>query len=234
MNLNLGCPAGTVVSKCKGAGFLSQPERLDQFLDEIFTRTDSKVKISIKTRLGINEYEEFHQILEIYNKYPLCELIIHPRLQKDYYNNTPNLEIFEEACKQSKHEICYNGDIFTAKDYATFHNKFPKITKVMMGRGLIGNPGLIKSIKEEGYSIDKKTLFNFHNRVLEDYRAILSGDVNVLYKMKELWYYMGPLFEDAEKERKKIRKTNHLSEYKAIVTHLFREKDLAENAGFHP
>ena len=88
VNLNMGCPSKTVVSKGRGAGFLAFPEELDYFLDEVFERiSNTDVKLSIKTRLGRDEPEEFFRILEIYNQYPLEELIIHPRVQKDFYKN---------------------------------------------------------------------------------------------------------------------------------------------------
>ena len=57
VNLNLGCPSKTVVTKGRGAGFLDRPDELDKFLDEIFRKCD--VKISIKTRLGMDAPDEF-------------------------------------------------------------------------------------------------------------------------------------------------------------------------------
>lgn len=233
INLNLGCPAGTVVSKCKGSGFLAHKERLNQFLEEIYTNTDDDIKISIKTRLGKDDPSEFYDLMNLYNQYPIHELIIHPRIQKDFYKNTPNMQVFKDALKLSKNPVCYNGDLFTADDFMIFHTECPDVDRVMMGRGLIGNPGLIKSIKED-WSMDRKILKQFHDRILKDYQEILSGDVNVLYKMKELWYYMIPMFKDSENYAKKIRKCKHLSEYNDIVTELFSAKEIPANAGFMP
>ena len=115
INLNMGCPSGTVVSKFRGAGFLAKPDELDRFLDKILKRKElQSIHISVKTRIGITSAEEFDYLLTIYNQYPLKELIIHPRVQKDYYNiNLPNLEAFSEAIKKSiKSIVRYNGDIF--------------------------------------------------------------------------------------------------------------------------
>ena len=78
VNLNLGCPSGTVVTKHRGAGFLAVPEELDHFLEEIFA--DCPLRISVKTRIGINDAGEWERILSIYEKYPMEELIIHPRV----------------------------------------------------------------------------------------------------------------------------------------------------------
>ena len=79
VNLNLGCPSKTVVTKRRGAGFLAEPERLEAFLDEIFGKCP--IRISVKTRLGMEEPGEFTRLLKIYNKYPMEELIIHPRVK---------------------------------------------------------------------------------------------------------------------------------------------------------
>ena len=76
LNLNLGCPSKTVVTKYRGSGFLAKPEELDHFLEEVFARTECE--ISLKTRIGVEDGEEFERLLEIYNKYPLKELIVHP------------------------------------------------------------------------------------------------------------------------------------------------------------
>ncbi len=124
INLNLGCPAGTVVSKNRGSGFLAKREELDIFLNEIFKIRD--MRISIKTRIGKDNPEEFYELIKIYNKYPIEELIIHPRTQKDFYGNKPNLDVFKDAINLSVNPICYNGDIFTTNDYNKLIKNFPK------------------------------------------------------------------------------------------------------------
>lgn len=223
INLNLGCPSGTVVAKQKGSGFLRLPKELDLFLDEIFSK--SQVKISIKTRLGIDQPEEFFDLLEVFNKYPIEELIIHPRVQQDYYKNTPNYEIFRAALALSKNPVCYNGDICTTEDYEKLLLDFPKLEKVMIGRGSIANPGLITEIKERK-ELEKGLLKEFHDVIYSGYKNILFGDRNVLFKMKDLWFYMITLFPDHEKYAKKIKKAERFSDYDDAVSNLFREREL--------
>lgn len=223
INLNLGCPSGTVVSKNKGSGFLAKKAELDVFLDEIFTQ--SITKISIKTRLGKDQHDEFYELIEIFNKYPMEELIIHPRIQKDFYKNTPNLEIFRDALRLSKNPVCYNGDIFSVEDYKKFTEDFPDVGTLMLGRGLLANPGLIPEITG-GRQLEKALLKEFHDRIYENYQKILFGDRNVLFKMKELWFYMIPLFADSAKHAKKIKKAERLYDYEAAVSSLFREREI--------
>jgi tRNA-dihydrouridine synthase len=226
INLNLGCPSKTVVSKNRGSGFLSKKEELDVFLDEIFSK--SITRISIKTRIGKDQPEEFYDLIEIFNKYPIEELIIHPRIQKDFYNNKPNLKIFKEALRSSKNPVCYNGDIFTVKDYKEFSADFPSVDTLMLGRGLLANPGLIIDIANNT-KLNKKSLETFHNRVYEDYKRVLYGDKNVLFKMKEIWFYMIRIFSDHTKYEKKIKKADRLYDYEEAVSNLFREQDILDN-----
>ena len=220
INLNLGCPSGTVVAKHKGSGFLAQREQLDEFLENIFSKASTK--ISIKTRIGKDSPDEFYKLIEIFNKYPLEEIIIHPRIQTDFYKNKPNMKVFKDALALSKNPVCYNGDIFNRSHYRKLAEIYPSLDAVMLGRGLIANPALIGEIKNS-HVMDKQIMKAFHDEVYAGYQKILSGERNVLFKMKELWFYMIYLFEESDKYAKKIRKTNRLSDYEAIISRLFQE-----------
>ena len=228
INLNLGCPAGTVVSKKRGSGFLAYPDELDKFLDEIYKISD--MKISIKTRLGKERSEEFYNLIEIYNKYPLEELIIHPRTREDFYGNIPNLKMFKEALSLSKHPICYNGDIFTTENYNEIVKEFPEIDKVMLGRGVLANPGLIGEIRENNF-ISKEVLKEFHDEIFENYTILLNEDKNAMYRMKELWGYMSHIFTDNKKYYKKIKKAQKAKDYREAVSRLFEEQEIIKGAG---
>ena len=222
VNLNLGCPSGTVVSKGKGAGFLEEPEKLDRFLAEIFENVQGE--ISIKTRIGTENPEEFDTLLEIYKKYPVKELIIHPRLLKDYYKNQPDWKAFQKAGQKLDCPLCYNGDLFTLKRCREFTEQFPETQSLMLGRGLLRNPCLIRELKGEE-NLTKEKLKAFHDALCSEYEQVMSGDRSTLFKMKELWFYMGDLFPDSKKYLKKIKKTQKVTEYRQAVEELFRERD---------
>ncbi len=228
VNLNLGCPSPTVVTKGRGSGFLGEPELLQIFFDQIFSALD--MKISVKTRIGKDSPEEFGRLMEIYNKYPIEELIIHPRVQKDLYKNEPNWKVMKEAVSLSKNPLCYNGNLFSAEDYKEFTTAFPSIDHIMLGRGMVANPGLAGEMKN-GEKMEKGQLKAFHDEILKGYEEIISGDRNVLFKMKELWAYMIQMFDGSEKYGKKIRKSQHLADYRAVVDSLFGELDLKESGG---
>lgn len=219
VNLNLGCPSGTVVSKGRGSGFLAMPEELDRFLDGIFSKCP--LKISIKTRIGKLDAADWEELLAIYEKYPMTELIIHPRIQRDFYKNTPDMEAFAKAEERSSHLLCYNGDVFSVEDYERVTKQFPSVERMMLGRGILMNPGLIDEINgKEG--VNAKELRAFHDEVMEGYLAVMSGERNTLFRMKELWSYLGERFPDGEKALKRLRKATRIPEYQAAVSEVFQ------------
>lgn len=222
VNLNLGCPSGTVVAKKKGAGLLAYTDDLNEFLYKIYEKAD--IKISVKTRIGKSNPEEFCEILDIYNKYPMEELIIHPRLQTDFYKNKPDMKMFQYAVNHSKNRLCYNGDITSAEDYCNITEKYGNIAiAVMIGRGFLKNPLLINKISAcnmESNDID--IIKRLHDRLVADYTKEMSGERPVLFKMKELWAYMGDMFPGSEKLLKKLRKAESLKNYRIMAEEIMR------------
>lgn len=231
VNLNLGCPSGTVVARNRGAGFLGTPRELETFLDEIFEKCP--LEISIKTRIGMDYMDEWAPLLKIYQKFPMKELIIHPRLQKEGYQGVPHLEAFAEAADTLQCPLCYNGDITSPETLAHILEKLPMVDTVMIGRGILQNPGLLQQLKAastdfNGVSLPSSedcldVLKEFHNSLLAGYQVIMSGDTNTLYKMKDLWTFLSRSFESPDKYVKKIRKATDVSDYKLAVNALFRE-----------
>ena len=251
VNLNVGCPSGTVVSKKRGAGFLAYPDELDAFLSEVYEKCP--IKISIKTRIGLEDEKEWEKILAIYEKYPMEELIIHPRLRSDFYKGAIRKDAFAKALGQIKVPICYNGEINSVEDFVRIKEEFSQVDRIMLGRGILRHPELLAQIRSythckniedakknpifnccsdeipgentriealTGTDVEneiKKRLRAFHDETYAGYREIMPGDKNTLFKMKELWSYMGESFPGAEKQIKQIKKANRLIEYENAV-----------------
>lgn len=221
INLNLGCPSKTVVTKGKGSGFLAKPEELERFLTEIFDALSGEVKISVKTRIGKEDPEEFPALLELFNKYPMEELIIHPRVQKDGYGNVPRLELYELAEKQSVNPLCYNGDLYTREQIRNFAERFPGTERLMFGRGFLRDPGLLYNEGKDLKDIFEK-FWAFHDLVYEGYQERNMGDRNVLFKMKELWSYQVYQFSEPERLFKTFKKVQDCNEYEQMIRNLRR------------
>jgi tRNA-dihydrouridine synthase len=219
VNLNLGCPSGTVVAKGKGSGMLRDTVALDAFLEEVFR--DTPLPISVKTRIGMESAREFPRILEIYNRYPIHELTVHPRVRKVFYKGGVEMEAFRYASENSKNKLCFNGNLNSLQDISAFSAEFPQIDSVMLGRGLIGDPGMLV-----GTTAAK--LEAFHNDLLEEYMVCFGSARNAMFRMKENWGFLLHRFEGSEKLGKRLRKTTDVTEFKSITSEIFHTLPLAE------
>ena len=230
VNLNAGCPSGTVVAKHKGAGMLSDLNTLDAFLDRVFSA--APVSVSVKTRMGMNSTHEFPAILEVYKRYPLSELIVHARDRAGLYKSLPDREAFARAFEGCPFPVCYNGNIFNAAHMASLTAEIPGISRVMLGRGAAANPALFRVLKG-GPPLSRFELRDFHDRLLDD--ALSSGlsPHYAMARMKELWYYMIWMFPGSAKEYKALNKSRSLDEYRSAVSCVFSACAFDPDTGFN-
>jgi tRNA-dihydrouridine synthase len=248
VNLNLGCPSGTVVAKRKGSGLLRYTDELEEFLDAVFEGCGRiGMNLSLKTRLGLDNPDEFYELMDIYNRFPVYELTVHPRIRKDFYREPIRPEYFDHAYDNSVNPLVYNGDLTTISDILTCFEKYPKVNSVMIGRGLLSDPALPAAAKRvicddrvrenpngkicikegyagtdiSGYQTDIDRLIEFHDILLEKFRERLSGDNPVLYHMKDVFTFMSVRFKDDERLIKNVLKSKKLSEYQTAANVLF-------------
>lgn len=224
INLNLGCPSKTVITKGRGSGFLAFPAELREFLDKIFSKTN--LKVSIKTRIGRDDTLLWEELLSIYSEFPLEELIIHPRIQKEFYKGAPHIEAYEAAYRIKNCPICYNGDMFCKEEIENFWKRFPNTDAMMLGRGILRDPCLYEKLfesEEMDASVWKQKVRSFHDALLDAYIEEMSGDRNVLFKMKELWFYLWESFDGSKQLIKKLKKSGSVSEYLRVVEEIFMQ-----------
>lgn len=219
VNLNVGCPAGTVVAKGKGSGMLRSPVLLDHFLEEIFSQP-LPLQVSVKTRLGIASPEEFPAVLDIYNKYPLRRLIVHPRVQKDIYRNEPRMEAFAYAAQHSRAPLCYNGSLLTAAQVLAVQQQYPQLEGIMLGRGLIANPDLLRQVRT-GLPPRKELLYRYMDALYREYAAAYGNPQNAVRHMKGHWHYTMAMFEDDRKLEKTLQRAASPYEYETAVEQVF-------------
>lgn len=212
INLNIGCPSGTVVAKGKGSGMLRDLDELARFFDSVFS--DSPLPISVKTRIGLENPEEFVDILELYNQYPMQELIIHPRVRKQFYDGQVHREWFAYAMEHSRNPLCYNGDIRSLSDVGALENRYPALSAVMIGRGLVADPGMLSG------GTDIAVLEAFLNALMDSYETEFASCRNALFRMKENWAHLHDRFEGSDRLWKKMRKTTDAAEFRRLSAEL--------------
>ena len=174
VNFNLGCPSGTVTAKGKGSGFLAHPNELAAFFDEVFSK--NPLPVSVKTRLGYETPEEFAALLDLYNRYPIACLTVHPRVRKEKYRGPVHLDVFADALANSRNPVCYNGDLRTVGEVRALEGRFPEVTHVMIGRGLVADPALARKLRG-GAGVTRKELSEFLAALYQGYTDFYQGQV---------------------------------------------------------
>ena len=224
VNLNLGCPSGTVVAKEKGSGLLRNLPRLEVFLADVCER--SPLPVSVKTRVGIASDDEYNELIELFCRYSISELIVHPRIQKDFYNGTPRQELYGKTLERAPFPVAYNGDIFTRDDYNALVAAYPQTRHVMIGRGIVANPALARVIRG-GADLALEELERFHNELYQAYTDDMGG--NAVFRMKEWWGYAERSFADPPSVHRIMRKTRRADEYEAAARKIFSTERLADS-----
>jgi len=221
VNWNIGCPYPTVTSKKKGAGMLPYPDMIKSFLDNACS--GSSYVVTVKMRLGMESPEEGIRVIEVLNDYPLGGVIIHARTGIQKYEGKVDLEAFHELASLCKHEITYNGDIFSYNDYLHISEKLPYIKNIMLGRGALTDPFLPSAIK--GIKVAPENKINivraFHDEIFDYYKNRVSGDKHLCDKMIEFWSYMSVNLDQNGKFMKKLKKCRNASYYLELVNQVF-------------
>ena len=221
INLNLGCPYPMATNRGKGSGLLPYPEKVNTILESFFEH--SKLKLSVKHRAGLISTEEIEKTIPILNKFPLTEVIFHPRVASQLYKGNVSESAFEYACNNLIHPLVYNGDIFTLSDFTNTKQMFPKTQDWMLGRGVLSNPFLPSEIKGYQFSPNDKwnKLNEFHESIFENYSRVMDNPGNVLNKMIQFWSYFSYNFPNQKKVFKSIKKTKNLGNFKLEVKKAF-------------
>lgn len=227
VNLNLGCPSGTVVAKEKGSGLLRNPDRLEAFLTNV--RERSPLPVSVKTRIGIANDDEYDELLALFCRCGITELIVHPRVQKDFYSGSPRQELYGKTLECAPFPVAYNGDIFTLDDYDALLAAYPQTRHVMLGRGIMANPALAREIRG-GEGLAREELKRFHDKLYESYTDDMGG--NAVFRMKEWWGYAKCAFADPSSVHRIMRKTRQADEYEAAARKIFSTEKLADSPRF--
>ena len=237
INLNMGCPFPRVANKKRGCGLLPYPMKVDETLGRVFETID--VKFSVKCRLGYFNPDEIAPVIEVFNRYPLSELIIHPRIGKQLYKGEADVHRFVELMPLIKAPLVYNGDIVSVESFERIRERVKPVNEFMLGRGLLANPFLAEEIKanmdflpsvEEPSGCfvanaprNDERLHAYVVDLYEDRLRHAGGSPKVLGRMKELWSYLMYSFDEPQDIWRKIKKINALRDYEEAVEAVFRE-----------
>lgn len=215
VNLNLGCPSGTVTAKGKGSGMLRDIEGLERFLDAVFDQ--APCAISIKTRIGYDSADEWPALCALYARYPISELIIHPRTRSQLYGGVPHYESYARALEMGKGCV-YNGDLRTASDCRRLLETYPGTAALMIGRGLVSNPALARETRG-GAALTREELCAFHDKLLRAYQDTWPKNA-IPGHMLEIMKHVALQLDDTAKPLKALRKAKTLEDYEDAARRL--------------
>lgn len=220
INWNIGCPFPTVTKKIKGSGILPYPDMIRKFLD--IACADTAYSITVKMRLGLDNPEEGARVIEALNEYPISGVVMHARTGVQMYTGNVDLDSFEALISSCKHDVTYNGDIFSYADFMRISSRFPAIKNFMLGRGALQDPFLPSFIKGKATSSTNKLnmIGQFHDEIFNYYKIRTSGDKHLCDKMKEFWTYMSVHTDKDGKLFKKIKKCHTTAAYLETVNQI--------------
>lgn len=224
INWNLGCPFPMVAKKKRGCGLLPHPELVDAFLNEVCAEMPGR--ISVKLRLGRYHKNEINRLIPVLNRYPIAEIIIHPRTGKQMYTGSVDLEAFDKCLRDIVHPIVYNGDIVSLESFNALSGRFNAgVTGWMIGRGALIDPFLPAAILGECDSVEGKIgrFKRFYDDLFEGYRQVFHGPGHLLDRMKGFWNYFSKAFVDGRRIEKKVHRSQRLDNYLNIVDRFFEE-----------
>lgn len=216
IDLNSGCPFPLQTSRGRGAGFIRNSEEYKK-LPEVLAKYPG-VDFSLKMRLGYADPEEWKDVMPILNELKLTHITLHPRVARQQYGGEVDMNQFESFISLSRNPVVYNGDIRTLEDISRIETKYPQLSGIMLGRGLLGRPSLIAE-HTTGEEMDKKErirkTLKFHSDLLAYYQSTLCGDAQILSKIKPFWEYAEE--EIGRKPWKAIKKASSMAKYHSAV-----------------
>ncbi len=226
VNWNIGCPFPTVTNKRRGSGLLEDPDFVKKFLSGIDYTDD--FRFTVKMRLGFSELDEGIEVTERLNLFPIEDVIIHARTGVQKYGGHVDLEGFDILYKLCRHNVIYNGDIYTQDDLDQIRSAFPKIDTFMIGRGLLRNPFLANQLRGDsiGLSTAKDQIWGFHEEMFTHYTARIPDETYRIGKMKDFWTYLSDLVDPERQFTNEIRRTQTEKDYRILVDKMLSQTKL--------
>ena len=219
LNWNLGCPIRSVAAKRRGSGLLPHGEQIDRFLNKACA-AQADMAMSVKIRLGYRDRDEIWPLLEVFNRYPLRYVAIHPRTGVQGYGGEPDLDFLERILPQVQHRVYYSGNIFTVSDAERLQQRFPSIDTCLLGRGVLSDPLLPLRLRGEGFSAEeaRSKCIALMQALYENHEKDGIRPVSILKRMKGYWVRLNhQLYGLNDEWIIRLKKVNTEQDYAALV-----------------
>ena len=210
IDINMGCPVTKVAVKSgAGSALLKNPNKVEDIIKTVVETVP--IPVTAKIRSGWDENNAL-EIAKIIEDSGASAITVHPRTRHQRYDVPADWSIIKEIKKELSIPVIGNGDIRTCYDAKAMLD-FTDCDAVMIGRGILGNPWIVKQCidyidkgiePERISSKEKLDMFKKHsNMIIEDYE-----DKVLMHKLRtNAAYYMKNL-HGSQEIKKKIFQTN--------------------------
>ncbi|MCM3499278.1 tRNA dihydrouridine synthase [Staphylococcus capitis] len=215
IDLNMGCPVANVAKKGKGSGLILRPERAAEIIQ---ATKEGGLPVSVKTRLGYYEIDEWKDWLKHVFEQDIANLSIHLRTRREMSKVDAHWELIE-AIKTMRDEIAphtlltINGDIPDRQKGLELANKYG-VDGVMIGRGIFHNPFAFEKEPREHISEELLDLFRLHLSLYEKYSNEETQQFKALRRFFKI-YIRG--IKGASQLRHKLMSTETIDEARELL-----------------
>ncbi|WP_210139367.1 tRNA-dihydrouridine synthase [Staphylococcus sp. GDY8P120P] len=215
IDLNMGCPVANVATKGKGSGLIQRPEIAAEIIQ---AAKAGGLPVSVKTRLGYSEIDEWRAWLKHIFEQDIANLSIHLRTRKEMSKVDAHWELIGEI-KKLRDEIApetlltINGDIPDRKTGLELAEKYG-IDGVMIGRGIFHNPYAFEKEPREHSSKELLDLLRLHLELFDKYSKEESRLFKPLRRFFKI-YVRG--IRGASELRHQLMSTNTTDEARALL-----------------
>ncbi len=215
IDINMGCPVANVATKGKGSGLINHPETAAAIIEA--TKVGG-LPVSVKTRLGYTELEEWRDWLTHILKQDIANLSIHLRTRKEMSDVDAHWELIPDIMQLRDQVapdtlITINGDILDRQMGLELVEKYG-VDGVMIGRGIFKNPFAFEVEKKEHDYKELLHLLNRHLDLFDYYSSIEDRSFKPLRRFFKI-YVRG--FRGASELRNQLMTTHTTDEVRAIL-----------------
>lgn len=233
IDLNAGCPDRMVNKKGAGAALLQNVPLLIKIIQEM--RKNFSGFFSVKIRSGYNEVLPVKDIVNRIEDAGADLLVLHPRLAVQMYQGSADWTIIEEVSRKCSIPVVGNGDILNP-DEGVSRLLTSGCAGLMIGRGLVRNPWLIRQILE---NLEGGEYFRVSGSMLADHLKELGHQMLLKHQKPEFARnrmipharYIGTWLDDAAVWVKKACRSKTYEEFLSIAEELREVSDLRQLNG---
>lgn len=219
IDLNMGCPFPLQAKHGRGCGLLAKTDDITAMFAEM--KQHPEVQFSIKLRLGWDDSTVAQRLLPLINEAPIMQVALHPRIGTQGYKGTTDVEAFAAFAAECKKPLIYNGDLTSPEEVLQMQERFPQLTGIMVGRGLLARPSLGAELRKQREWVRHERialLHRLHDALHAHYARIIPGEAQLHQKLRTFWDYLEP--EIGRKPFKAVHKAGNLRNYLRAVAEI--------------